>query len=139
MNRQPGVLLVAIAALGCGLAFSQNPPAQDPAVGRVEKLDQDLAATRLRIEALAARVAEHDKKLEAIVKYLDAQAKSAAAMAAVLDQSETAGFTYGINPNSRHILLRGWREQLAAVQEGAPIPEPPPPPPPATPPKGARQ
>ena len=55
-----------------------------------------------------------------MLKYLDAQAKSAAAMEKVLDDAEKAGFTYGINPDSRHLLLRGWRDQLSAMQKDLP-------------------
>ena len=41
-------------------------------------------------------------------------------MQATLDDSEKNGFTYGINPDSRHILLKGWRDQLAAMQKDVP-------------------
>ena len=60
------------------------------------------------------------------IQYFDLQAKSAAAMEASLDEAEKLGFTYGINPNSRHVMLRGWREQLANVQKDVPVAEIPP-------------
>jgi hypothetical protein len=45
-------------------------------------------------------------------------------MESVLDESEKAGFTYGINASSRELLLSGWRDQLAAQQENLPSPLP---------------
>jgi hypothetical protein len=122
-------LLVATAltsaAVLCGFAFTA-PASQDPDAARIEKLEKDLAASRLRVEAMSADVADLKKQMAATVQYLQLQAHSAAAMAGVLDESENLGFTYGINPNSRHTLLRGWREQLAAAQKDVPAPELPP-------------
>lgn len=132
MKSRTGAVVVVLAALVGGLAFSQNPsvphPAgQDPGVDRIEKLETDLAAAKLRIEALSTEVADAKKKLAAAIKYVDSQAKAAGAMAVVLDQSEREGFTYGINPDSRHLLLRGWRDQLATAQENVPEVEAAPP------------
>ena len=121
MKRHLGIVAFAVAALACGMAFSQNPPAQDPAPQRVDKFETELAATRLRVEALSAEVADLKKQVASAVAYIATQAKSAAAMAAILDESEKAGFTYGLNPDSRHVLLRGWREQLAAAQKDVPV------------------
>lgn len=136
MKSSLGIAAVACAALLCGFAFQSPPPAQDPLPTRVEKLEKDLAASRLRVEALTAEVAEMKKLVSSTVEYLQSQSKNAAEMAAVLDESEKAGFTYGINPDSRHVLLRGWREQLAGAQKDVPQveapPEPPPPPRPGT-------
>jgi hypothetical protein len=125
MNRQFGIVACVVAALVCGLAFSQSPAAQEPLPTRVEKLEKDLAASRLRVEALSTEVADLKKQFAATLAYFEAQSKSAAAMAAVLDESEKAGFTYGLNPDSRHILLKGWREQLATVQKDVPVAEVP--------------
>jgi hypothetical protein len=127
MKSQFGIVAVAVAALVCGLASSQNTPAQDPALQRADKLEKDLAATRLRVEALSAEVADMKKQTAATLAYLESNAKSAALMAAALDESEKAGFTYGLNPDSRHILLRGWRDQLATMQKDVPQADAPPP------------
>jgi len=109
MKRSLGSLAFVVGALACGLAFSQNPAVQDPAGQRIDKLEKDLAASRLRVEALSTEVGDLKKQVTAAVKYLEAQSKQAAAMSGVLDESEKAGFTYGLNPDSRHILLKGWR------------------------------
>jgi septal ring factor EnvC (AmiA/AmiB activator) len=115
-------LALSSAAVLCGFAFAPQAP-QDPNAARIEKLEKDLAASRLRVEALSTDVADLKKQMAATVQYLQLQAHSAATMQTVLDDSENQGFTYGINPNSRHVLLRGWREQLAAAQKDVPAPE----------------
>jgi cell division protein FtsB len=120
MKRSLGSLAFVVGALACGLAFSQNPAVQDPAGQRIDKLEKDLAASRLRVEALSTEVGDLKKQVTAAVKYLEAQSKQAAAMSGVLDESEKAGFTYGLNPDSRHILLKGWRDQLATAQKDVP-------------------
>src|SRR5258705_6601740 len=133
MKSHLGIVAVAVAALVCGLASSQNTPAQDPAAQRADKLEKELAATRLRVEALSAEVAEMKKQSTATLAYLESLAKGAGQMASALDESEKAGFTYGLNPDSRHILLRGWREQLSSLQKEVPKAEAPPPDPTSTP------
>jgi len=141
MKSRTGAVVAVLAALVGGLAFSQNPPVpagQDPAAVRLEKLEADLAAAKLRIEALSTEVADTKKKMAATVKYVGQQADAAAAMVEVLAQSEQAGFTFGINPDSRHILLRGWRDQLAAAQQEVPELDAPAPAP-VTPPKRTRK
>jgi hypothetical protein len=130
MNSRTGAVVVVLAALLGGLAFSQDPPAPASNQERLDRLELDLAAAKLRIEALSTEVGEAKKKMAATVKYVDEQAKAAGVMMDVLDQSERAGFTYGINADSRHILLRGWRDQLDAAQKDVPELEAPPPAPP---------
>lgn len=124
-NNLAAVILCSAALLG-GLAFSQSPSAQgaqgaqDPPEKRIARLEADLAAMRARVDAAVADAADARARCATVAKYLDRQAKVAAEMARTLDESETAGFTYGINPDSRHILLAGWRKQLAAAQKDVP-------------------
>lgn len=120
MKSHFSTVVFVASALVCGLAFSQNPAAPDPAQSRIDKLEKDVAASRLRVEALSTEVADLKKELVATVTYLEEQSKAASAMAGALDESEKAGFTYGINPDSRHVLLKGWRDQLAAAQKDVP-------------------
>jgi hypothetical protein len=122
MKSQFSTVVFVASALVCGLAFSQNPAAPDPSQSRIDKLEKDVAASRLRVEALSTEVADLKKELTATVTYLEEQSKAANSMASALDESEKAGFTYGINPDSRHILLKGWRDQLAAAQKDVPAP-----------------
>lgn len=120
------ILVVGAAFVACGLAFSQGPAAQapakaDPVERRFEVLEADLISTRERAEALALELAELKTTLSSTIKFVGEQAKAAQAMAETLDASEQAGFTAGINFESRHLLLRGWREQLAAAQKNLPV------------------
>ena len=120
MKQQLGAVVLISSVLLAGLAFSQNPPAKDPFDKRVEKLEKDLGEARAKLDAVTAESTETKARLAATVKYLEQQSKAAAAMAQVLDDAEKAGFTYGINPDSRTMLLRGWRDQIAASQKGLP-------------------
>src|SRR5688572_20585954 len=104
--------LVVLVLSSLSLAGAQNPAPQDPNARKFEILEQDLISTRQKLEDTAAQLAETKAVLAKTLRYLDAQAKSAALMAETLDESEKAGFTFGINPDSRHILLTGWREHL---------------------------
>jgi hypothetical protein len=118
MKNSLSIAVLAVA-LFAGLSFSQNPPAPS-ADHKLEILEKDLVSTRLRVETLSAELSEMRATLDATTKYLADQATSAKNLAATLDASEAAGFTYGINPDSRHILLKGWREQLATAQKDVP-------------------
>jgi hypothetical protein len=126
MKTYLGVMIVALAvggslAISQASAFSQEEEPKVDMTKKVEVLEIDLIATRQKAEAVATELAQTKATLARIVGYLDAQAKSAAALADTLDQSEQAGFTAGINPNSRMILLSGWREHLVALQTDVPV------------------
>ncbi|MFN0008577.1 MAG: hypothetical protein ACKVXR_11800 [Planctomycetota bacterium] len=136
MKSRTAAVVVLLAALVGGMAFSQDPPAraaarQDPVAERIDKLEAELATAKLRIEALSTEISDVKTKMGATAKYAESQAKAAAEMESVLAQAEREGFTYGINPDSRHTLLRGWRELLATAQKDVPEVEAPPPPAPA--------
>jgi hypothetical protein len=73
--------------------------------------DQD--GSQARTEAL-------EKRVEALEKYAQAQAKAAEALARALNEADEQGFTYGINPESRKVLLAGMREAATAAQQGVP-------------------
>ena len=119
--------LLSLIATGClALAAFQN--------GQNADTEARLAAAEKDVADLKAKFAEHEKAVgesralaEKTAKYLSEQAKAAAQMQDVLDASEKAGFTFGINPDSRILLLAGWRESLAAAQKDLPLPPAPPP------------
>jgi Ni/Co efflux regulator RcnB len=123
------VSAVALVLLvGGGMAFSQGQGgAQDKpdAQKRIELLEQDLGAQKQKCEALTADLEATKTLLTKTLDYLEAQSKSASTMAATLDEAERLGFTWGINPDSRTTLLRGWREQLTAAQQAVPTPPAP--------------
>ncbi len=122
MKALVSALTVAIL-LGGSLAFSQGggpEPAQGGSDPRVESLTAEVAALKQKNDALATEFEDTKALLEKTLAYLDAQAKHAATLATTLDEVERLGFTYGINPESRQTLLRGWREQLSAAQQDVP-------------------
>ncbi len=114
--------LLSLIATGClALAAFQS--------GQTADAEKRLAAVEKEVAELKSTTAEHDKVLgesralsEKTAKYVAEQAKAAALMVETLDQSEKAGFTFGINPESRILLLQGWREALAAAQKDLPLP-----------------
>lgn len=116
MSRSLAVLTLAGAALAGSLA--PRTAAQDP--DRLGKLEASQAEIDRKLAGLATDVRANAEAIAAIQGYLQQQAKAATQMQETLDASEKAGFTYGINPESRHLLLAGWREKLASERNGVP-------------------
>ncbi len=77
------------------------------ALGATSQGDTD-SALALRVQVLEARVQELRGTVES-------QQTAAAALLTSLDAAEEAGFTAGINPKSREILLGAWRAQAKAL------------------------
>ncbi|MFT5052328.1 MAG: Tfp pilus assembly protein FimV [Chlamydiales bacterium] len=69
---------------------------------------------------LVARVEQLEAQIEAVETYLGQQATSADSLQGALQASEQAGFAYGINPESRHILLEAWHARAKAVGTNVP-------------------
>ncbi|MEZ5976220.1 MAG: hypothetical protein R3F17_00470 [Planctomycetota bacterium] len=70
-------------------------------------------------QALTARVQVLETKVKEMQAKLDAQSKSASELLVSLKAAEDAGFTAGINPRSREILLSAWRAHAKASVGGA--------------------
>ncbi|MEX1024230.1 MAG: hypothetical protein WD226_04050 [Planctomycetota bacterium] len=112
-------------AAGLGLTFGFVTHAQDggdpPAKPPVEALLDRVQALEAELSGLKKGQAELEVTLTAVVTYLDQRADAALQMSKSLDIVEAKGFTAGINPNSRELLLSSWRAFLAA--EGATLPK----------------
>ena len=67
-----------------------------------------------------ARFVAIEQELASVQEYLQAQSRSASELAKALDESEKAGFTYGINPNSRKVQIRTTDHEVFAfgTQQG---------------------
>jgi septal ring factor EnvC (AmiA/AmiB activator) len=127
MKHQLSFAAAALALLATSMAYtSSSAQSQDPVGQRLDAMQKDILDSRTRMEQAVEELKGARKTLEEAQKYIEAQSKAAKAMAEVLDQSEKEGFTYGINASSREVLLRGWREQLDALQAGVPSPLPAP-------------
>lgn len=68
---------------------------------------------------LAMRVQVLETKIQTLQAQVEAQSKAASDLILALDSSEKAGFTAGINPRSREILLSAWRAFAKAQMSGA--------------------
>ncbi len=109
--------LFATACLG--LAAYQSNLAFD-AETRLKDVETKVAELQKTVEAQAKDCSDAKTLAEKVAKYAETQAKAAASMTETLDAAEKAGFTFGINPDSRVVLLRGWREALSAAQTNVP-------------------
>lgn len=94
----------ALALVVASLSFGSAP--QTP------EADPEVAALKAEVESLTARV-------DALEAFVQAQAAAGAELVSALTQSEAEGFTAGINPKSREILLAGLRASAEAMQTGA--------------------
>lgn len=110
-------LIASALGLAAGLAA---PTQQDGDLTmRVDGLATELATTRTELSAAQLRLAE-------IETYLQKQAASVQALGTAADASEEAGFTAGINPKSREILLDALRAQAKAAEAAVPGAKPEP-------------
>jgi uncharacterized coiled-coil protein SlyX len=108
---------VAILSIGGQAQESQEKKDLEQ---RVEDLETQLAAVQGQLAGLNKSLEAETIHIDSLLEFARAQSKSAGELAGTLTRSEQAGFTAGINYTSREILLKGWHQQLAAVQKSAP-------------------
>ena len=142
MKRQLGPAFAATLALAAfaALARSDAPRAaapQDPsAIDRLEVLEKEVVQLKAQLEALrktppkgaaAAAPAEGDKELavlreqmDQVLAYLAAQSEGAARLQEALDDSREKGFTFGINPDSRVVMLEGFGQFTSTLRTDVP-------------------
>jgi len=119
--------LLSLIATGClALAAFQSGQTAD-AQSRLADVEKEMAELKSKFAEHEKAVGESRALAEKTARYIGEQAKAATQMLDTLDQSEKAGFTFGINPDSRILLLSGWREALATAQKDLPLPPAPPP------------
>ena len=114
--------LFAVAALAVGTSFAQSPKAQDPAT-EIAELKRQVARLQADVNLLKQSNAagdEAEQKLQSVMAYIEAQAKAAAGLQKVLADSEAKGFTFGINPESREVLLAGFNSFAEVLQSDVP-------------------
>jgi hypothetical protein len=114
--------LLACVPVLCLIPFASSLRAavpQDALEARVAALEGELAALKKQNEEAHALV-------EQSIKYQNAQAAAAGTLLDVLTRSEEAGFTKGINFQSREILLAGLRAYWGGASKDLPkLPEKP--------------
>ena len=111
---------VAAGHLGQQPEVDASRAAAQDLAGRVEALEGELGRAQAQISSLAGDLAEQRKLVDRTVDYLGRQSAQAEAMLGVLDESEERGFTAGINPKSREVLLSGWRAVMAEAGRDVP-------------------
>src|SRR5687767_12240589 len=132
MNSKQTFVVIGTAAL-CGLALAQTPPA--PPVDRIDLLEREVRSLRAQVDnfppplndevaALRKELGETRLLVNQLLNWAGTQAVGAVELEHILDESEAKGFTWGINPESRVVLLGGWRGFLAGMQKDAPKPPP---------------
>ncbi len=138
MTRLPSLVIASFAALCLGAALVRTGGAasaaasQDNPLERLEKLERhvvELKALIAKLEApkpsaapidLPPDVIELKKQMAEVQNYLAAQADSARSLQDTLNDSEVKGFTWGINPDSRIVLLAGFHEFATTLQTAVP-------------------
>lgn len=80
---------------------------------------EDLEATVTR---QAAELVALQGRVEALEAFARSQASAEEAFAAAAEKARDAGFTAGINPRSRELLLDAWAAKAAATRSAAPGP-----------------
>ena len=103
MLRSQTAIMCATGAL-IAATFSFGLAVQDP--------DPQMVALQEKMTALEDKVERYDE-------FMEAQAAAGEALIDALARSEAEGFTAGINPRSREILLAGLRKQAEAMKSAA--------------------
>lgn len=118
MKRSSLLVTLGLAAALTLSAGAQSSQEEADLRQRVELLEQQLAEARTEVDGLKDALTQNTQSLDQLTRWVEAQSKSAAAMASTLDSAEAQGFTAGINFESRETLLAGWRKALAETQKG---------------------
>ncbi len=98
------------ALLAAAFSFAPGQSAQaasQPQIGG----DPQLMALQQEVKALS-------KEVELLTAFVEAQADAGKELMDAVARSEAEGFTAGINPKSRELLLAGLKAQAKAMQSG---------------------
>jgi len=141
MNRHLGLALAAAAALAAGVDLAQSSglraagPQEPSAIERLNNLEKQVAQLQAQVnaqhkvppksgEAVAGtqeqELATLRRQMDEVLQYLAAQATSAKLLQQALADSRAKGFTYGINPDSRSVLLDGFEQFTSTLQAKVP-------------------
>ena len=113
--------LAALGLFGAGLVTGPldgglQDTVQDPAP-QVGSLAARVEAQEVTIAKLEAGHTALQTQVEALTTAIAAQSSQADALLGVLSQSEELGFTAGLNPKSREVLLAGFRTYLDGAKD----------------------
>jgi hypothetical protein len=145
MKAHIGLTLVAAAALVAGAAFAKAPgpraaaPQEPSAMDRLIALEKQVLDLQTQLAAAKKapgqpsvsagptpeQYADLRRQMDEMLAYVEAQSQSAKSLAEALEDSREKGFTYGINPDSRVVLLDGFAQFTTALQTKVPQLVPP--------------
>jgi len=117
MKHSLSLSLFALAALVCGSTFAQAPRTQDPDVAALQR---DVVRLQSELALLLAAAEDEEGQIDEVLEYLNAQAASAEFLQEKLADSEDKGFTWGINPDSRIVMLEGFNDFVNTLQTDVP-------------------
>jgi hypothetical protein len=139
MNRYSSIALAAVLSLALGAAFAQSTASQASAaqaqgspLERLETLEKRVVELEKEITSLKSAkqsagsdatdpaVKDQRRQLDEVLAYIAAQSESAKRLQEVLADSEQKGFTFGINPDSRIVMLAGLRDFTSTLQSNVP-------------------
>ena len=114
--------MIVLPLAVCSQTFAQAPqPSTTQDVrAEFEQLKRDVTRLTREIVALKQTQGPSAEEYDEIVAYLRTQAASASAFKLVLVDSEEKGFTYGINPDSRIVLLAGLEQLCTSFETSLP-------------------
>lgn len=115
--------LVAAAALAAGTVQGASARQTQTPAEEIAELKRQIARLQGDVNLLkqnAAAAGEAEAEMQQVVVYLRAQAQAAGGLQRVLAEAEAKGFTYGINPESREVLLAGFDAFAQTLQTDLP-------------------
>lgn len=127
------VPVAAFAFAGSG-ASASGPDVgsfQDPRE-RIALLEREVAELKTEVanlkqgggdSELAKQITAQKADLQKLLEWARSQGQAATTLQTALEEARTKGFTAGINPDSREVLLTGF-EQLAGALKVDPLPPP---------------
>lgn len=125
MKRTVGLSVACLALCAAAFSLATTPPAQSDLQKEVERLRVEVAELKRKVgtaepERLRKELEDAKRLADETSAYLSAQADAAASLIEALRDAEKKGFTFGINPDSRVVLLQGFQTFCEGLQKNVP-------------------
>ncbi|MCE9593958.1 MAG: hypothetical protein K8S98_07190 [Planctomycetes bacterium] len=125
MKRTLGLSVACLALVAAAFSLAPTRPQQNDLQKEFDRLRIEVAELKRKsaggdVESLRAELKDANQKLTETVGYLAAQADAAAALLDAVKDAEKKGFTFGINPDSRVVLLQGFQSFCEGLQKNVP-------------------